>query len=218
MSNILIRLEAESDHRRTEEVIREAFWNNYAPGADEHYLLCNMRKHPDFIHELDFVAEIDGQIVGSIAYTKSFVHNEQTGERFPTVTFGPIGVLPDFQGMGVASKLIKHSADVARELGFSAIIIFGNPSYYGRLGFRSGDRFDLTNAHHEFCVAMLALPLQPHSMDNIKGVFHEYDFSVDTTSHEFQEYEASFPVKEKLEDTENQRVFNVLRTLNYKIK
>ena len=30
------------------------------PGCDEHYLAPILRKHPDFIPQLDFVAEVEG--------------------------------------------------------------------------------------------------------------------------------------------------------------
>ena len=54
-----------NDHRAVEELTREAFWNVYKPGADEHYFVHKMRNHPDFIPELAFVLELDGKIVGS---------------------------------------------------------------------------------------------------------------------------------------------------------
>lgn len=50
--NIIVRNEEPKDHRRTEEVAREAFWNLYFPGAAEHYVVHKMRSHPDFIQEL----------------------------------------------------------------------------------------------------------------------------------------------------------------------
>lgn len=55
--NIIVRNEEPKDHRRTEEVAREAFWNLYFPGAAAHYVVHKMRSHPDFIQELAFVIE-----------------------------------------------------------------------------------------------------------------------------------------------------------------
>ena len=67
--NIIVRNEEPKDHRRTEEVAREAFWNLYFPGAAEHYVVHKMRSHPDFIQELAFVIEVDGTVEGAIFYT-----------------------------------------------------------------------------------------------------------------------------------------------------
>ena len=63
MDGINIRLETEDDYRAVEELTRNAFWNVYKPGADEHYYVHMMRKHPDFIPELAFVLEKDGAII-----------------------------------------------------------------------------------------------------------------------------------------------------------
>jgi putative acetyltransferase len=43
--------------------VREAFWNLYVPGCNEHFVLHNLRNSSDFIPELDFVAEKEGQFV-----------------------------------------------------------------------------------------------------------------------------------------------------------
>lgn len=42
----LIRKECAGDHRQVEELTREAFWNLYVPGCDEHCLVHEMRRHP----------------------------------------------------------------------------------------------------------------------------------------------------------------------------
>ena len=70
---INIRLETEEDYFKVEELTREAFWNLYTPGCDEHYLSHILRNHKDFIKELDYVAEIDRRKIASIMYTHSFL-------------------------------------------------------------------------------------------------------------------------------------------------
>ena len=64
--DVIIRNERESDYRAVEGVVRESFWNLYVPGCTEHFIVHNLRKSGDFIPELDFVAEKEGQIVGQI--------------------------------------------------------------------------------------------------------------------------------------------------------
>ena len=66
-----IRNEKESDYQIVEEITRKAFYNVYAPGCMEHYLVHIMRQHADFIPELDFVAELNGNVIGNIMYTKA---------------------------------------------------------------------------------------------------------------------------------------------------
>jgi putative acetyltransferase len=57
-SEFTIRPTVPRDYRATEDVTREAFWNVYEPGCDEHYLLHVMRGSEGFIPELDLVGRI----------------------------------------------------------------------------------------------------------------------------------------------------------------
>ena len=50
--DIELRLEKPSDYTETENVVREAFWNVYAPGCTEHYLVHVMRSSENFAREL----------------------------------------------------------------------------------------------------------------------------------------------------------------------
>ncbi|HAX74098.1 MAG TPA: hypothetical protein DCY20_11285 [Firmicutes bacterium] len=106
--NITIRREQLADYRTVESVTREAFWNLYCPGCNEHLIINKLRTHADFIPELSFVIEVDGQIVGSIFYTHSKIVTEGQTE-YPTITFGPVSILPSFHRQGLGRKLITHS-------------------------------------------------------------------------------------------------------------
>ncbi len=64
----IIRHEKSEDYRIVEELTRKAFWNIHVPGCNEHYLVHVMRKHKDFIPELDYVIEKDKKIIGNIMY------------------------------------------------------------------------------------------------------------------------------------------------------
>ena len=69
--NITIRLETKDDYRNTENLTREAFWNVYRPGCTEHYVLHCYRGDPAFVPELDFVMELNGELIGQIIYVRS---------------------------------------------------------------------------------------------------------------------------------------------------
>ena len=63
------------DYKNTENLVREAFWNVYKPGADEHYFVHEMRNHPDFLPELAFVLEKDGKVVGEPVWFEKTASN-----------------------------------------------------------------------------------------------------------------------------------------------
>ena len=83
-TNYLIRKETEADFFEVENLTREAFWNVYKPGCEEHFVLLCYRKNPDFIPELSLVLELDKKIIGHVMYVNaSEIFPEFAGFRFP---------------------------------------------------------------------------------------------------------------------------------------
>ena len=158
--NVNIRLETEDDYSRVEELTREAFWNLYAPGCDEHYLCHILRNHKDFISELDYVAEVDGSIIGSIMYSKSFLISDDF-EKVPIVSFGPLCVHPEYQRKGIGTVLIQKTKSLVEKMEIPAIIIYGDPHNYCKHGFKNGIDYNVSNMDGEFPLGLLVLELKP---------------------------------------------------------
>ncbi|NCB42629.1 MAG: N-acetyltransferase [Clostridia bacterium] len=195
MENLIIRSETERDFAAVEELIREAFWNLYVPGCDEHYLVHIMRKHEDFIPELDFVAELDGRLVGNIMYTKAKLIDEEGGEK-RILTFGPLSVLPGYQRKGIGKELLRFSFEKALELGYDAIVIFGDPGNYVSRGFKSCIRYNVCMEKDIFPSAMLVKELKPDVFDGKKWYYQDspvYHFEQD----QVEEFDKRFKAKEK---------------------
>ncbi len=195
MREIVIRNESKADYREVEELTREAFWNVHAPGCNEHYLVHVMRGHDDFIPELDFVAEIDGKIVGNILYTKAKLVDENGNEKV-VLTFGPISVLPEYQRKGIGRALLNHSFNKALESGYDAIVIFGNPGNYVTCGFKSCKKYNVCAGNDYFPTAMLVKELKAGIFDGRKWTYSEspvYEIS----EKEAEEFDKMFVPKEK---------------------
>jgi putative acetyltransferase len=169
---LIIRNEEKKDYRIVEEITRKAFWNLNIPGCDEHYLVNIMRTHPDFIPELDFVLELDGTLIGNIMFTKSQLISESAIEK-NIVTFGPVSILPEFQRKGFGKKLIEYAMNKAKELNYAAIVIFGNPSNYVNLGFKSCRKFSIYTQNKVFPCAMLVKELVEGSLANENWLYQE---------------------------------------------
>jgi len=210
--NLIIRNEKENDYRTVEEMVREAFWNLYVPGCNEHFILHNLRNSSDFVPELDFVAEKEGQIVGQIVYSRGIITYIHGAEK-EVISFGPVSVLPAFQKQGIGSALITHTINLAQEMGFPAICIYGDPRYYSRFGFRCAEKYEIKTADEKFAVGLQVLEFQPGVLINTPGRFTESTaFEVD--ENEFAQYDAAFPFKEKAK-TDSQREFRILASLRY---
>ncbi|MBN2603681.1 MAG: N-acetyltransferase [Candidatus Thermoplasmatota archaeon] len=193
--DISIRNEQEKDYRKVEELTREAFWNLHVKGCDEHYLVYKMRSHPDFIANLDFVAILEGKIVGNIMYTKSCIVDE-SNNKMDTITFGPISVLPEYQKRGIGSALIQHSIKVARKYDFKAIIIHGHPHNYCKHCFKSSKDYKISDSEGKYPYSLLALELK-------KGIFQGHIWKycpsdVFNINHDdVEEYDKQFTHKKK---------------------
>ncbi|MFO7897218.1 MAG: N-acetyltransferase [Candidatus Cloacimonadales bacterium] len=191
---IEIRLANPQDYREIELLTRAAFWDIYAPGCDEHLLVHKLHQDPDYIPQLDFVAISADKIVGHIIYSKSQVVSDDKEQA--TITFGPLSVDPDFQGRGIGSLLVRHSLQIAQNLGYQAVIIFGDPQYYSRFGFVNAQKFGISTAEGENMPDFMALELIPQSLSQTKGKFYlSKIFAVD--AEELLEFEQNFPVKSK---------------------
>lgn len=172
INDYIIRLETKADHQAVENLTREAFWNLSVPGADEHYLVHIMRDHADFISELDFVIEFNGEIIANIMYTKAKLIDESGAEK-EVLSFGPISVLPEYQRRGYGKILIEHSFAKAAEMGYDTVVIFGNPDNYVSRGFKSCIRYNVCLEGDVFPAALLVKELHDGVLDGRKWYFYE---------------------------------------------
>ncbi len=194
--NIVVRNEEAKDFRRAEEVAREAFWNLYFPGGHEHYLVHIMRDHKDTIKELSFVIEVDGKVEGAIYYTHSKIVQEGE-EDYSTITFGPVFISPELHRKGLGRKLIAHSLEKAKEMGFNGVVILGFPHHYAPYGFVGGKKYNIGMGDGNYYVGLQALPLKEKAFENIKG-YAQFSDVYEFTQEQVDEFDKAFPAKEKL--------------------
>jgi predicted N-acetyltransferase YhbS len=191
MENVTLRLEKEEDYRETENLVREAFWDVYKPGCNEHLVLHKLRNVTAFVPELDLVAQDDSKIVGQIVYSKAKVINGQNQE-FIVLCMGPIAVLPSYQKKGIGTNLMEESINKAKKLGHKAIIIFGQPEYYHKFGFKNAKEYNIQTAQGENIDAFMALELGENSLNGIEGKFF-YDSAFEPKEEELELFDKEFP-------------------------
>ena len=133
INNLIIRQETEEDYKKTELMIMRSFWNKYWPGCTEHLLTRIIRDSQEYIPEISRIAEIDGQIVGAIYYTKAWIVDGNS--RHEIATFGPLAVEPTWEGNDIGGALMRETIKLAQKQGIAGIVIIGEPYYYPRFGF-----------------------------------------------------------------------------------
>ena len=197
-NNITIRPETKDDYRAVENLTREAFWNVYRPGCMEHYVLHCYRDDPAFVPELDFVMELDGELIGQVIYVRSEIDCDD-GRKVPIMTFGPIGIAPAYKRQGYGKKLLDYSMEKAKEMGAGALAITGNILFYGKSGFVPAKTKGVRYADDPDADYFLIKELTPGFLDGISGTYKDpvgY-FVCEKDPEGFERFEATFPKKEK---------------------
>ncbi|MCI6054943.1 GNAT family N-acetyltransferase [Dysosmobacter sp.] len=200
-----IRREEPADYRETEALTRAAFWNQYAPGCVEHALLHRLRGCPAFVPELDLVAVRDGQIVGNCVCVTGCIRGDDGTER-QVLTLGPISVLPPLQGRGIGGDLLRRTRALARDMGFRAILLCGDPDYYTRHGFSPAETWDVRTSDGMYAAALLGCPLYEGALDGAAGRYFE-DPAYEVDPAEAEAFDRDFPPMEKVSGTAGQRRF-----------
>ena len=208
---ISIRTERQSDYAATENLTREAFYNVYAPGCDEHYLLHVLHRSKALIPQLSLVAEYDGEVIGHVLGTRAKIVDNGL-EWTDVLCLGPISVLPKHQRKGVAREMIRELGRRAGEGGYRAILLYGNPEVYLKMGFLPAERFAITTSDAMYADALHAMPLYPGALNGIKGRYCEDPvFGIDAEAA--KAFDEHFPPKGKMAGTPSQLRFQEILTL-----
>ena len=200
--SIIIRRETKEDHRAVENLVREAFWNVYRPGCQEHFVLHRLRDDPAFVPELDFVMEKDGELIGQNMFMRAVIRADD-GRDIPIMTMGPICIAPLYKRQGYGKLLLDHSLEQAAALGCGALCFEGNILFYGKSGFTYASRFGIR--YHDLpegadASFFLCRELIPGYLSGITGVYAPPAgyFAAEQDPAAFEAFDAQFPPKKKL--------------------
>ena len=91
---------------------------------------------------VSLVAEIDGTIVGHVAFSPV-----TAAAGAPGVGLAPVAVMPDRRRRGLAAELIRTGISDCRAAGFGWAVVLGEPGYYSRFGFRAASEFGLVDEY-----------------------------------------------------------------------
>ena len=137
---MIIRPETSEDYEAITQVTLDAFTGKFSDHPTEHLIIKGLREAGAL--SLSLVAELDGKIVGHVAFSKVTVN----GEDQNWYGLGPISVQPDLQKQGIGSKLIQAGLAQLRAMGAQGCVLEGDPNYYNRFGFKSYPNLIYENA------------------------------------------------------------------------
>ena len=128
---MILRKETVADIEAITSITRAAFENQPISDQTEHFIIKALRAADALTVSL--VAEIDGRIVGHIAFSPVKISDGSKG----WYGLGPVSVLPEYQKQGIGKSLINEGLSLLKELEGQGCVLVGDPNYYKRFGFRN---------------------------------------------------------------------------------
>jgi putative acetyltransferase len=160
---MIIRKETASDIEAITQVTIAAFKTLAISNQTEQFIIKALRTAGALT--LSLVAEIDGRVVGHIAFSPVTI-SDGTKDWYG---LGPVSVMPEYQKQGIGKSLINEGLSSLKELGGQGCCLVGHPDYYKKLGFKNISGLVFEGVPPE---VFLALPFS-EKLSQGTVVFHE---------------------------------------------
>ena len=160
---MIIRQETTSDIEAITQITIAAFRTLPISNHTEQFIIKALRAAGALT--LSLVAEIDGRVVGHIAFSPVTISDGAED----WYGLGPVSVLPDYQKQGIGKSLINKGLSLLKEMGGQGCALVGDPNYYERFGFKNFPELVHEGVPQEVFVA---LPFTKNVPQGIV-VFHE---------------------------------------------
>lgn len=126
---------------------------------------------------LSLVAEDESGVVGHILFSP-IVITSPAGQT-EGMGMAPLAVLPERQGQGIGSQLVKRGLEILVEQGCPFIIVLGHPEYYPRFGFELASKYGLSCQWEGVPdEAFMVIVIDHAALEGVSGVAryrHEFD-------------------------------------------
>ncbi|KAJ5306856.1 hypothetical protein PENANT_c003G04411 [Penicillium antarcticum] len=149
-TQIRIRPETKSDEQEIEDVTLVAFLNAEHTDHNEQFIVRSLRQANHLSISLVAEDEATRTIVGHAAVSP--VNISDGSENW--YGLGPISVLPQYQGTGVGSRLMKQAMAELQSSHAAGCVVLGNPNYYERFGFRADPSLQLPGVPPEYFMTL----------------------------------------------------------------
>ena len=128
-----IRASVEQDKTQIRKVHLNAF--DQAEGKVVSQLAIALLEDETALPILSLVAEQDNDIIGHILFSSV---NIKGAEGVSAYILAPLAVTKLKQNNGTGTQLITKGLEKLKELGAEIVLVYGDPDYYMRTGFKAG--------------------------------------------------------------------------------
>lgn len=133
-------------------------------------LAAEIRSKQYYVPALDIVAvDEKGEIIGLAIFSRFHIEGKYEDEL---LLLSPVAVKTELQRQHISKDMIEYGLKRARELGYTACIVEGNPLNYRPRGFVTSAKYGVIASEsvglpHEDC--LMIQELAPGALEHIKG-------------------------------------------------
>ena len=168
---MLIRQEMPSDYDETYNLVKISFATTPDDDGTTQDYLNELRGKDVFIPELSLVAETDdGMLVGQVVLYKTTIVTPQ--EELTQLLLSPICVHPDYFRRGIACALIEEALRIARQVGYKAVFLCGDPEVYGKMGFVATYRYNIFHKEDAIAEWSMVRELYEGALEGVTGTIN----------------------------------------------
>lgn len=164
---MIIRQEKKEEFREIYDMVKLAFETAQVSNGKEQDFVNQLRAESNYIPKLALVAEENGELIGHIMLTRTYV--KEGAEKHTVLLLAPLSVKEAYRNQGVGGALIQESFRIAKNMGYKAVFLVGAPSYYQRFGFQSAAFFGIRHMTGIPDENVMACELEPGAFETIRG-------------------------------------------------
>ena len=124
----------EADHERIAELVESTFTES--EGAEEGALIGDVARRLMAETPADHLRVVTAREGAALLGCLFFTPLTYAGDPRKVFMMAPVAVASARQGEGIGQRLIGYGLDVLRQEGVDVAVTYGDPDYYGRVGFR----------------------------------------------------------------------------------
>jgi putative acetyltransferase len=163
---IEIRDESAADVAAIEAVTAAAFLNAPHTSHTEQFVVNALRRAGKLA--ISLVADAGAEVIGHVAVSPISISDGASA----WFGLGPISVLPEHQGRGVGSLLMREALRILRVRGAAGCVLLGEPEYYGRFGFQADANLILREVPPQYFLAISFGTSRPHGTVSYHEAFN----------------------------------------------
>ncbi|HWX80419.1 MAG TPA: N-acetyltransferase [Steroidobacteraceae bacterium] len=163
---IEIRDENAVDVAAIEAVTVAAFLNAPHTSHTEQFVVNALRRAGKLA--ISLVADAGTEVIGHVAVSPVSISDGASG----WFGLGPISVLPEHQGRGVGSLLMRKALRALGLRGAAGCVLLGEPEYYGRFGFQADANLILREVPPRYFLAISFGTSRPHGTVSYHEAFN----------------------------------------------